>query len=132
MHRKIYEMENEMLNILLAGERTRFTGFAEVLEGSGAVTLYHEAGGAGVLARLSGATFQIVVIDEQLLDMDGMSLAKEIARLHPFVNTALTGSRSAEDFHEATEGLGVLMQLPSPPDGEAADRLLTYYRSIWG
>lgn len=73
---------------------------------------------------------ELVVIDEQLTDMSGLDLAKMVARKHPFVNCILVDNQSPEIFHEQTEGLGVLMQLPSPPEMADAKSIMTHLAAI--
>ncbi len=71
---------------------------------------------------LKSRQIDLVIVDEQLGDIDGIAFVKQLVKINPLINTAIVSTLSAEDFHEATEGLGVLMQLPRKPrekDGEA-------------
>lgn len=123
--------DREEVHIVLAGKGARFAQFETVLEGKNTILHRYESGDA-VLQCVSTDSIQIVAVDEQLDDMDGLELVNRIAQQHPFVNTALVSTSSEHDFHEETEGLGVLMQLPSPPDGESAEKLIAHYHVIWG
>lgn len=60
--------------------------------------------------------FNLIISDETLTDMTGIDFLKQLVRVNPMVNTSLVSSLSYEDFHEATEGLGVLGQIPVEPD----------------
>jgi hypothetical protein len=42
----------------------------------------------------------------------------------------MVSSLSPEDFHEATEGLGVFMQLPVDPGAEEAGKMMQLFESI--
>lgn len=119
------------MKIILAGNTERFASFASALQGNEPIKVFWKKSGTEVLELLSCDQIQIVAVDEKLGDMDGLELVNRLAEQHPFVNSALVSTSSAADFHEETEGLGVLMQLPDPPDGEAAAALLSHYRSIW-
>lgn len=119
------------LNIVLAGGEVRFEKFEAALEGK-VGGLYRDESGEAVLQRIAAESIQIVAVDEQLSDMDGLALVNRIAEKHPFVDTALVSTLSEHDFHEETEGLGVMTQLPSPPSGESAEKLIAHYRLIWG
>lgn len=123
--------DREDMHIVLAGKGARFDQFGTALEGKNTI-LHRAESGEAVLQRVSADAIKIVVVDEQLDDMDGLELVNRIAQQHPFVNTALVSTSSEHDFHEETEGLGVLMQLPSPPDGESAEKLIAHYHLIWG
>lgn len=72
----------------------------------------------------------LVVIDETLSDVPGLELAKLVAREHPFVNCILVDGASPAGFHERTEGLGLLMQLPSPPDMADAKSIMSQLAAI--
>ena len=52
--------------------------------------------------------------------------------VNPLVNTAIVGEQSKKEFHEATEGLGVLMQLPRHPQERDAEALLAILDKISG
>ncbi|PIE68555.1 MAG: hypothetical protein CSA21_06810 [Deltaproteobacteria bacterium] len=125
-------MVADTCNVLLAGGKERFVSFAKGLDKENGVEFSYQSSGAAVLEALAQGGWQLVAIDEKLEDMTGLALLNRIAEQHPFVNTALVSTLGKKDFHEETEGLGVLLKLPSPPDAEAAARLLAHYRSIWG
>jgi hypothetical protein len=46
------------------------------------------------------------------------------------INCAAISSLSHKDFHEASEGLGVLMQLPESPGRDDAAKLLEHLKTI--
>ena len=90
------------------------------------------ATGAVGLTLLQGKTMDLVIVDEQLDDMSGIEFVGRLVQVNPLVNTAIVGSLPEEEFHEATEGLGVLMQLPPHPDEGAAEALLAVLARISG
>jgi len=53
----------------------------------------------------------LVVVDESLGGVSGKQVIEDMIRKNPMVNTALVSSLSDEDFHEDTEGLGILMPI---------------------
>lgn len=124
-------MGEKELKIILVGETERFASFASALQGNEPIKVFWKKSGEEVLEQLAHDRIQIVAVDEKLGDMAGLELVNRLAEQHPFVNSALVSTSSAEDFHEETEGLGVLMQLPDPPDDEAASALLSHYKAIW-
>jgi YesN/AraC family two-component response regulator len=86
--------------------------------------------GATALLQLQDSEIDMVIADEQLDDMSGIALVKEVVKINPLVNTAIVSSFSADEFHEATEGLGVLMQLPMQPHETDAEALLDVLEKI--
>ena len=87
------------------------------------------SGGTG-LSMLAESNFDLVVTDENLGDMTGLEFIRTIVSKSPMVNCAAVSSLTSEEFHEASEGLGILMQLPVEPGQEHADMLLEQLKSI--
>ena len=88
-----------------------------------------ETGAAGFLV-LKGKKIDLVIVDEQLSDMTGIAFVKQLVKINPLANTAIVSALTAEEFHEATEGLGVLMQLPIEPREKDAKALLAILEKI--
>ena len=65
----------------------------------------------------------LVVVDESLGGVSGKQVIEDMIRKNPMVNTALVSPLSDEDFHEDTEGLGILMPIRKNA-GEAQAREL--------
>ncbi len=70
------------------------------------------------------ALIDLIIIDESLDGRSGLSIAKDMIRVNALAQLALVTTLSPEEFHEASEGLGVLASLPSHPDEKDAERLL--------
>jgi response regulator RpfG family c-di-GMP phosphodiesterase len=75
-------------------------------------------------------TLDLVVVAEELDVMSGLEFVNILVKANPFINTALVSSLSSKDFHEETEGLGVLMQLPLKPQKTDAEELLQKMEKI--
>jgi DNA-binding NarL/FixJ family response regulator len=108
--------------LFVAKDFSRFSALVSRLRREQDVELVPAATGASGLEQLKDKRLDLVIVDEQLDDMSGIEFVKQLVRFNPLANTAIVGSLADEDFHEATEGLGVLMQLPAHPgekDGEA-------------
>jgi hypothetical protein len=80
------------------------------------------------LAAVKQIRPQVVVVDME--QNAAVELIKNVVRHDPFINCAMTSPLPAEDFHEATEGLGVFMQLPENPGEIDARKLLDLLKSI--
>ncbi len=66
----------------------------------------------------------LVIVDKSLPDYEPLELVKEISRVDAMVNTAVITEMSRKEFHEKSEGLGVLSALPGDPGTEDARKLL--------
>ena len=121
-----------MLLIVLASARPEaLRAFAAALSSDPEVQLKQVATGADALE--AGRTFSphLMVID-YLPDTEPLSLVQKLLTVNAMVNTAVVSPLTDEEFHEASEGLGILGRLPSEPGiGEAAD-LLQKLRQVLG
>ena len=67
----------------------------------------------------------LVILDLGLEDKALRQAVIDIMMIDASVHTAVVSDMEPEAFHEATEGLGILMPLPSSPTAADAQRLLT-------
>lgn len=116
--------------MLVSRERERLASLASGLWTLAETEIHQASSRTEVMELLQEKGIALVVIDEQLTDMSGLDLAKMVARQHPFVNCILVDGQPPEIFHEQTEGLGVLMQLPSPPEMADAKSIMTHLTAI--
>jgi len=122
--------EQKIINILLASrDKTSMAAFKAGLEENQVQTAWAETG-SNAIARLTEGNFDLVVTDENLGDMTGLEFIEKVISTKPMVNCAAVSSLLPADFHEASEGLGILMQLPVRPDQEQAEKLLRQLKNI--
>ena len=81
--------------------------------------------------------YDLVIVDKEVSGTSGKRWLSKIITANPMVNTALVSDLSDEDFHEDTEGFGVLMKIsPSPDQSEAGHvverltKVLSLYQNI--
>ena len=61
-----------------------------------------------------------MLVDQDLGDMPGIELVPIVLQFNAMIHLALVSEQPEELFHEQTEGLGILMQLPPLPDRQTA------------
>lgn len=80
-----------------------------------------------VLGRAKIQPWQLVVVDAMTPGMDYKTFVMDLLRVNAMLNTVVVTDMGEEDFHEDSEGLGVLCAVPAKPgrgDGvQAMDRL---------
>ncbi len=119
-----------MIHILLSGRDVlSMSAFKTALDESDAQTTFLESG-RKALSAVSEKVFDLLVADENLGDMSGLELIESVIARQPMLNCAVVSSLSPSDFHEASEGLGVLMQLPVEAGKKEADQLLEHLKKI--
>jgi len=114
-----------MIKILLVtSEKEPFSEFVGVLKQKHDVALSRVATGQEALKAISDNPVDLVVVNENIGDMTGIEFMKKLLPINPMINSAAVSPLSPEEFHEASEGLGVLMQLPVSPGKLDAENLL--------
>ncbi len=100
------------------------------LEKQETLEIISASSGTEALELVYNNTIHLVIAAETLPDMSGITLIEKLVMVNPFVNSAVVSSLSEEAFHEATEGLGILMSIPPDADDGFADVLLNYLSKI--
>jgi CheY-like chemotaxis protein len=104
--------------------------FESALRQHGGVDISRTESGGKALNIASEKTFDLVVTDEHLSDMSGLAFAEKLVSLNPLINCVSVSRLSPEAFHEKSEGLGLLMQLPPDPGGEDAKKMMEQLSNV--
>ena len=110
--------------LLVTSNKDSFSLLASSLAAQDGVDLSWAQSGAKALDMISDTAFDLVVTAERLDDMTGLEFAAKLISINPMINCAAASSLSPEDFHEASEGLGLMDQLSPRPGKEEAETLL--------
>ena len=122
-----------MLLIVLATARPEaLLAFAAALSADPEVHLRQVASGTDALEAGRTLSPQLVVIDSYLPDAKPLNLVRELLMVNAMVNTMVISPLADEEFHEASEGLGILGRLPNEPGGSDAGELLHKLRAVLG
>ena len=120
-----------MLKLLLVSpDEDSLSGLASALMEYGDVDLSWAESGETSLDIVSDTAIDLVVTDERLGDMTGLEFAGRLLSVNPMINCASVSSLSHEKFHEISEGMGLMAQLPVKPDKEDAEKLLQRLKDI--
>ena len=121
----------QMVKILLVSKNGDLKSeFVNTLCQIGKTQVRMAASGKEALEFLQENKFDLAIAAESLPDMTGVSFVEKLVMINPMINTAIASDLSKKDFHEATEGLGVLMALPLDADEKDATYLLEYLGKI--
>ncbi|MFC1679910.1 response regulator [Elusimicrobiota bacterium] len=120
-----------MLKLLLVSpDKASLSYLASALAGHGDVTLSWARSGEEALSMAEDAAVDLAIADERLGDMTGLEFATRLLSVDPTINCASVSPLSPKDFHEASEGLGLLAQLPVRPGKQDANDLLERLKRI--
>lgn len=119
--------DNDPLRVVLASRLSdRMADFKKGLAAHAEVEIFQADSGEEALQFLADQRIDLIAIDQAVTDMSGLEVAQAVAQFHPFVSSVLVSDASEADFHEQTEGLGVLMRLPEAPDESVALKVLQH------
>jgi DNA-binding NarL/FixJ family response regulator len=122
-----------MLRIVIATTRLKaWQAFAAALSANPEVHLDHVVSGAEAMEAARTAAPHLLIIDAELPDLAPLDLVQKLLMINAMVNSAVVSPLSDEEFHEASEGLGILGRLPNEPGGSDAGELLHKLRTVLG
>lgn len=107
-----------------------FLAFTERLEKEDFSILWAETGEGALSTIKDNNDVFMVIVDETLSDMAGVTFIEKLLYINAMIYTALVSTLSKDDYHELSEGFGVLMQLPVNPDKENAEKLYLQLKKI--
>jgi len=110
--------------LLVTSEKEPFSEFARILTKKNDVELSWAATGQEALEAISDNPVDLVIVNENIGDMTGIEFMKKLLPINPMINCAAVSPLAPEEFHEASEGLGVLTQLPVSPGKPDAENVL--------
>ena len=119
-----------LTTLLVYKEYVSFSDFVSTLEQEYNNKVLSTDSEKKALQLIKKHPFDIVIIDEELSDMTGLHFINKLVKVNPLINCAVVSSLPEKDFHEESEGLGVLMQLPVKPQKKDAEVLMQKLRKI--
>jgi CheY-like chemotaxis protein len=115
--------------LVVTQDKASMSAFKSGLEKNQVQTAW-AGSGSNAIVKVAEGRFDLVVTDENLGDMTGLEFIEKVISIKPMVNCAAVSSLLPDDFHEASEGLGILSQLPVRPGQEQAEKLLGQLKTI--
>lgn len=115
--------------LLISPEKDIFKAVENCFSENQIATAWTDTAAKALLMLLDGK-FDLIILHEHLQDMNGRQLVEAIITQNAMLNCVVLSERSKEDFHEAYEGLGVLMQFSLTPTYDNARALIDYMARI--
>jgi DNA-binding response OmpR family regulator len=110
--------------LMVTSDPKRLAEFANCLTASHEIHVAWADSGAAALSDVRQHPPLGVIVDEDLPDMPGLELVRRLLPINAMINTAVISSLPEAAFHETSEGLGILAQLPPVPTEPQARDLL--------
>ena len=120
-----------MVNILLVSSNAdSLTQLSSIFSKKKDIKAVNMDSGYAALQIIKEKPYDLVIADTDLPDMSGIEFARKLITLNPYVNCAMISGLMPDDFHDVTEGLGIIMQLPRIPGKADAEKLLEHLNKI--
>lgn len=110
--------------LIVTSQNQKFTEFADTLAREGGFDIINVNSLEAAVSHVGGVAPRLVVIDETVGGTPGLTVARSILMKNAMINQAVVSPLSPEEFHEASEGLGIMAQLPPAPDAASAKRVM--------
>lgn len=117
---------------IITNKVDRFAEFSKALAESFSTDLQWAESVDSGLKHASDSPPDLIIVDESVDNTAALEIARRIVTINALINLAVVSSLSDNDFHEAAEGLGILVQLPSNPQKQHATDLVEKLESILG
>jgi DNA-binding response OmpR family regulator len=120
-----------MLKILLVShDDASLFELISVLKEDDDIEFLRAESGNSALEIIKADTVDLVITDEEVGDMSGLVFAKKLITANPMINCVALSSLPGQEFHEVSEGLGLMTSLSNRPGREEAEGLLRNLRII--
>ncbi len=104
--------------------------FRQGLEKSNVEIIRASSGEEALKSAKDNRNIALVAVAEELSDMSGLEFARKLLVINAMIGCAAASRLPAAEFHEQSEGLGILMQLPIKPGAKAGEDLLSRLAGI--
>lgn len=122
---------NRINIIILSKEESSLADVASVFAAHNGFDITWFASAEQVWTFMQSTKIDVAVVSDLLQDCTGLQFIKKLVTKNPLVNCALISSLSHDEFHEATEGYGIFMQLPVNPTPQSANDMIEHLGKIY-
>lgn len=116
--------------LIVTSEKKNFSEFMDGLKQDKTVTIITADSQDEAIDKLSPDLPDLIVIDENVDGTSGLTIARNVLMKNAMANQAVVSSLSPEEFHDTSEGLGIMAQLPPEPDAAQAKIVLEILKKM--
>lgn len=118
--------------LLVANRPDAFEELAQALQDKGILDISWAHDEETALDKAAADKPALVIVDDYIGKATGLEWIQRLMGVNAFIQTAAVSSMTHETFHEASEGLGIMAQLPPRPGKEEAERILQMLKGLAG
>lgn len=122
-----------MYTLLLVSPRIGdLSDFTPTLSAQPDITLHQVNSSEDALQMAREQNPHLVIIDQEIQDKNSLDLVMELLVVNAMINTVMITSMDAAEWHEKSEGLGMMPPISDPPTEKDALALLEAFRKMPG
>lgn len=111
--------------VMVSSKPAPLSALSSALEVGNRLTVEWADSREHALTLAAGKPPDLMIVDETPGGSADLELVRDIMHCNALINVAVISHLPEEEFHEAAEGLGVLMQLPPEAGAEEARAVLS-------
>lgn len=120
-----------MLKVMLVSNNDEsFSELDSVLRENEDIEILNADSGEAALSMVEVSNIDLIITDEKLGDMSGLEFIRKLIKVNPMINCVAVSSLPEKEFHEASEGLGLMNHLPVNPGRTDAEVFLQNFMQI--
>jgi hypothetical protein len=116
--------------VIVTNDKDRFSSLERGLRAESECRIVWENSVQGACDAASGTPPRLMIVDEEVDGLSNFEIARQIVLTNALANLGVVSSLSHDDFHEAGEGLGILVQLPPWPGENDVSNLLEAIKRV--
>lgn len=109
---------------LITTREDELAEFKNGLEEHGGLEVLAFTTGSAAVDAASKGVFVLAVVDENLPDLTPLDAVMGLMRVNAMINTVVISSMDKKEFHDKSEGLGILTQLTPLPGADDAKEVV--------
>ncbi|HEB70190.1 MAG TPA: response regulator [Desulfobulbus sp.] len=122
-----------MYTLLLVSSRMGdLSDFTATISAPPDITLHQVDSRKDALRMVREQNPHLVIIDQEIRDNNPLELVMELLAVNAMINTAMITSMDADEWHEKSEGLGMMPPISDSPTEKEALALLEAFRKMPG
>ena len=116
--------------LLVVDQMDTFEELADALRQEGGAEILWAHDSETAFSKVADDPPDLVIVDETIGETSGLDWIRRLMEVNAFIHTAAVSSLSHEEFHETSEGLGIMDQLPPHPGKTDAQRIVNTLRQF--
>jgi CheY-like chemotaxis protein len=116
--------------VIVSSNLSSLSALSQALQVGGRLSVEWVGSGEDALELVKRAAPDLFILDEKEGEPPDFALVRKIMQQNAMINVIMVGRMPEKDFHDAAEGLGILMQLPSQPGPAEAEALLARLKRV--